>query len=130
MEQHERIKKVRKAFNLTMEQFGERIGVAKSTISNIEKGNRNATDHMIKSICREYNVNEDWLRTGSGGDENMFIPEDAIKYIKMGKAAKTPNEFREFLIQIMESLPDEYCDFLYEEFKRFAENQAKKKGNS
>lgn len=130
MEQHERIKKVRKAFNLTMEQFGERIGVAKSTISNIEKGNRNATDHMIKSICREYNVNEDWLRTGSGGEDNMFIPDDALKYIKMGKAARTPNEFREFLVQIMESLPDEYCDFLYEEFKRFAEIQAKKKGNS
>lgn len=50
-----------------MDQFGERIGnVSKSTISNIENGNRNLTDLMLKSICSEFNVNEEWLRTGNG----------------------------------------------------------------
>lgn len=68
MTQGERVKMVRKKSNLTMDQFGERIGnVSKSTISNIENGNRNLTDLMLKSICSEFNVNEEWLRTGNGG---------------------------------------------------------------
>lgn len=125
-----RIKTLRKRLDLTLEELGTKLGVTKTTVSRWEKGERTISEQTIKLICNELNVNEDWLRTGAGGDENMFVPDDALKYIKMGKAARTPNEFREFLVQIMESLPDEYCDFLYEEFKRFAENQAKKKGNS
>lgn len=62
---NERIKEIRNDSKLTMEKFGERIGVTKSTISNIENGNRNATDHMIKSICREFNCREEWLRYGT-----------------------------------------------------------------
>lgn len=61
---NKRIKKIRKESRLTMEKFGERIGVTKSTISNIENENRNATEHMIKSICREFGYNEEWLRDG------------------------------------------------------------------
>ena len=68
---NERIKELRKELKLTMEKFGERIGVSKATISNIENGNRNATDHMFKSICREFHVNEEWLRSGTG---DMFSP--------------------------------------------------------
>ena len=77
MTQGERIKEIRKALNLTMEKFGENIGVAKSTISNIENNNRNATDHMIKSICREYNVNNLYLQTGKGEMFNA-LPESIL----------------------------------------------------
>ena len=67
MTQGERVKNVRDKAQLTMEQFGERLGgVSKSTISNIENDNRNLTEHMLKSICREFDVNENWLRTGEG----------------------------------------------------------------
>lgn len=77
MKQGERIKELRKALNMTMEQFGEKIGVTKSTISNIENGNRNATEHMLKSICREYNANYDYLVYGDG---EMFddLPETLL----------------------------------------------------
>ena len=51
MTQGERIRELRKTLKMTMEQFGEKIGVTKSTISNIENGNRNATEHMVKSIA-------------------------------------------------------------------------------
>ena len=61
MTQGERIRELRKTLKMTMEQFGEKIGVTKSTISNIENGNRNATEHMVKSICREFNVDYIWL---------------------------------------------------------------------
>ena len=127
---NERLRILRKRLGMSQEAIGEKLGVTKTAVSKMELGTYQITDTMVKLLCSKFNVNEDWLRTGSGGDENMFVPDDALKYIKMGKAARTPNEFREFLVQIMESLPDEYCDFLYEEFKRFAENQAKKKGNS
>ena len=74
MAQGERIKELRKALNLTLEKFGERLGVGKTAISKLEKGERNLTDQMCKSICREFNVNEAWLRDGEG--EMFQIPDD------------------------------------------------------
>lgn len=73
-EQGERIKEVRKSLNLTLEKFGEKLGVGKTAISNIEKGNRNLTEQMALAICREYNVNYDYLIYGDG---EMFdnLPE-------------------------------------------------------
>ena len=65
-----RIKQLRKTLNLTMEEFGKRLGVTRTAISNIESGNRNVTEQMFKSICREFKVTEDWLRTGEG---EMFV---------------------------------------------------------
>ena len=70
-----RIKELRKnVLKLTMEKFGERLGVGKTAISNIENGNRNVTEQMCKSICREFGVNEEWLRYGTG--DILVIPED------------------------------------------------------
>jgi transcriptional regulator with XRE-family HTH domain len=70
-----RIKQLRKTLNLTMEEFGKRLGVTRTAISNIESGNRNVTEQMFKSVCREFKVTEDWLRTGEG---EMFVslPEE------------------------------------------------------
>lgn len=67
---NERIKLIRKDFNMNQEEMGNKLGVTKSTISRIEKGITNITEHMIKSICREFNINEEWLRNGTG---EMFI---------------------------------------------------------
>lgn len=79
MTQGERVKKVRDKAQLTMEQFGERLGgVSKSTISNIENDNRNLTEHMLKSICREFDVNENWLRTGEGDMPRILSEEEEI----------------------------------------------------
>ncbi len=64
---NERIKAARKVLGLTMEQFGARIGMGKSSVSKIEKGANSTTDQTIKSICREFGVSEKWLRTGEGG---------------------------------------------------------------
>lgn len=67
---NERVKQLRKALDLTMEKFGEKIGVKKSAISLIESGKNSLTEQMVKSICREFDVNEEWLRNGTG---SMFI---------------------------------------------------------
>ncbi len=61
---NERVKEIRKSYNLTMEKFGERLGVGKVAISCIESGKNNVTEQMIKSICREFGYREEWLRDG------------------------------------------------------------------
>lgn len=123
--QGERVKNIRVSLKLTMEKFGERLGVTKTAISRIENGERGLTEQMIKSICREFNVNEDWLRTGTGGFENMFIPED-MRYINtVGKLGNEQNEFKKFCISMLMDLPDEYWDFIYNEFKRFEKKKEK-----
>lgn len=51
---------------MTMEKFGQRLGVQKSSISDIESGRRQLTDQMFLAICREFDVNPEWLRDGVG----------------------------------------------------------------
>lgn len=70
MTQGERVKEARKSLNLTLEKFGERLGVRKTAISKIENGENNLTEQMLKSICREFNISEEWLRDGTG---DMFV---------------------------------------------------------
>lgn len=67
---NERIKELRKALGLTLDKFGERVGLKKSSLSQIENGVNGVTEQLFKSICREFNVNGNWLRNGEGG---MFI---------------------------------------------------------
>lgn len=119
MTQGERVKSVRDKKQMTMEQFGEKLGVTKTAISRIEKGDRNLTEQMLKSICREFYVNEDWLRTGSGGPDNMFIPEDMQYLRSIGKLGNEQNDFKKFCINMLMDLPDEYWDYIYKEFKKF-----------
>ena len=64
--QGERIRLLRKHLHLSGEKFGARIGVKKNTVSQIETGKNSLTEQMFKSICREFNVSEHWLRTGEG----------------------------------------------------------------
>lgn len=123
MTQGERVNVVRKAKGMTMEQFGERIGIQKSAVSKIEKDRVNLSDQTAKSICREFNVNEDWLRTGAGGPDNMFIPEDMRYLNAVGKLGNEQNEFKKFCINMLMDLPDKYWDYIYEEFKKFEKKE-------
>ena len=66
----ERIRELRKALGLNQTDFGERIGVKQTSIAGYERGARFPLDTVITSICREFNVNEEWLRNGTG---EMFI---------------------------------------------------------
>lgn len=68
----DRIKQIRKEAGLTQVEFGEKLGVKGNTVTGYETGLRNPTDAVILSICREFGVNEEWLRTGTG---EMFVPE-------------------------------------------------------
>ncbi len=80
MTQGERVKYIRKENDLTLDKFGERLGVTKTTISRIENGVNNLTDQMIKSICREFNVNFDWLKNETG-DPYSNLPKSILEDI-------------------------------------------------
>lgn len=79
MTEGERIKQIRKENQMTLEQFGKKVGVAKTTISRIENGINNVTEQMRKSICREFRVDPVWLTTGEG---DMFI-DQSVELIEM-----------------------------------------------
>ena len=71
----DRIRALRKALDMTQKEFAEKIGLKRNSVASYEIGKNYPMDTVIKSICREINVNEDWLRTGEG---EMFIqlPEE------------------------------------------------------
>ena len=83
---NERLRKLRKTLDLTQREFGERIGVKGNTIAQYELGRNEPIDAVLSLICREFNVNEDWLRNG-GSDEDMFIKlsedEELAMYTQM-----------------------------------------------
>lgn len=68
---NERIRELRKKLRLSGEKFGEKIGLKRVAISQLETGRTTPTNQTIMSICREFNVSEEWLRNGTG---EMFIP--------------------------------------------------------
>lgn len=78
MTQGERVNAIRKKKEMTMEQFGEKIGVQKSAVSKIEKDKVNLTEANIIAICREFDVNENWLRTGEGDMPRKLSEEEEI----------------------------------------------------
>ena len=102
---NDRIKEIRKSKGFTLEKFGQKIGVTKAAISKIEIGNRNVTEQMIKSICREFNVNEEWLRNGTG---EMYLQRDKLQIISEFAAdmIKEPNSFKSRLFEAMAKLDE------------------------
>lgn len=61
-----RIKQLRKELDLTQEEFANQINISRSNLGNIEIGRISVTDRVVDDICNAFNVNHDWLRTGSG----------------------------------------------------------------
>lgn len=78
---NERLRKLRKSLDMTQQNFGARISVKGNTVAQWESGRNEPSDSAISLICREFNVNEDWLRTGSG---KPFIetPSSTIEQLK------------------------------------------------
>jgi transcriptional regulator with XRE-family HTH domain len=101
MTQGERVNQIRKTLDLTLEKFGEKLGVQKSSISKIEKDRVALSDQMAKSICREYNVNYDYLMYGEG---EMFddLPQTIVDELC---AQYDLNDFDKALVEMYVSLP-------------------------
>ena len=74
---NERLKEIRKELRLTQKEFAKKLGITDSGISRLEKGQNQLTDQMIRSICREFNVNYSWLVSGTG-DMFVEVPQTSI----------------------------------------------------
>ena len=121
MTENERVREIRKVKGLTMRQFGEKIGVVGSTISDIENGRRSLNRQNLLAICREFRVNEDWLRTGEG---SMFVEPDEDEEIArfVGDILSDQPDFRRRLISVLSRMtPDEWA-LLEEKTLEFQEN--------
>ena len=70
---NERLKKLRKALDLTQQEFADRIGSKRNTVAKYETDVNPPSAAVVSLICREFNVSEKWLRTGEG---DMFLPKD------------------------------------------------------
>lgn len=98
MTQCERIKDVRNSLGLTLEKFGEKLGVTKTAISRLEKGERSLTEQMTKSICREFSVDYMWLTTGEG---EMFVETDDDFFERIDRIMAGENETRKNMIKML-----------------------------
>lgn len=124
MTQGERVKAIRKELNLTLEKFGKSLGVGKTAISKIENNERNLTDQMVISICREFNVRKEWLVDGTG---EMFVPLSRDEQIEefMGKVLRNePNNFKKRLISVLAKLSEDEWGLLEKKLKEIvSENE-------
>lgn len=119
-----RIKDLRKSLGLTQLEFGEQVGVKANTIGNYEIGLRTPSDAVIRAICREFNVNEDWLRTGEG---EMFNPQDEKLAAFVGSLVADDSEpFKRRMVELLADLAPEEWKLL----EKMAERLTKKEEGS
>lgn len=124
---NERIKNLRKAYDLSQSAFGDRLGVKQNTVATWEAGTRTPSDALITSICREFGVDEVWLRHGEG---EMFRPrsrKDAISAYMGQLLGNQRSEFEEDIIEFMANTRPEFWDMLIEELRPLAKSIAEKK---
>lgn len=101
---NERLKLLRKTLKLSQDAFAERIGMKGSSISLLESGGRNITEQVIKSICREFNVDYIWLTTGDG---EMFIDNDDNFIERIDRIMAGEDEARKNLFKALLEASDE-----------------------
>ena len=103
---NERIKSLRKSLSMTQEEFSKRIGLSRNFIAQVEIGTKTPSDRTISDICREFNADEEWLRTGNG---EMFIPKSKEQLFSelLGEAVKADeNDFKRRLFLALSKLDD------------------------
>ena len=104
---NERIKKLRKALGLTQQEFAERLGIKRNTVANYETDRNTPIDAVISLICREFDVNEEWLRTGEGDMIQQHTRDKELGRF-CGKILKNENDtFKKRLMTALSRLDEE-----------------------
>ena len=108
-----RIREVRNAKGLTQTEFGKRIGFSRPMVANLEgEGRTEIKDHVIHLICKEYNVNEEWLRTGEGEMfSEMSMEEELIEFTRDLLIGENES-FKKRLISALAKLSEDQWDLL------------------
>jgi transcriptional regulator with XRE-family HTH domain len=120
---HNRIKIIRDSQHLTQDAFGKRIGSARNTIANYESGNRVPSNAVVKSICKEFGVNEEWLRTGEG---EMFLPldkEQELARLTVGLLKEESDSFKNRFISMLAKMDDDEWKMLENMVNRLSKKE-------
>ena len=123
---HERLKKLRKALDLTQQEFADRIGSKRNTVAKYETEANTPSAAVVSLICREFNVNEDWLRTGNG---DMFLPVN--RHTQIARLTKQlleeeEDSFKNRFISMLADLSVEEWEFLEFRAKQLYEGNCSK----
>lgn len=127
---NERLIKLRKSLHITQQEFANRLNVSRSTIATYEVGKSNPSDAAVTLICREFNVNEEWLRNGTG---EMFLPTN--RYTEIARLTKQlldeeEDSFKNRFISMLANLNVEEWELLERKLKQlYDENYHNKKEN-
>ena len=125
---NERIRLLRKELGLNQSDFGNKIGVKQGTVAGYESGARTPLDAVVSSICREFDVNEEWLRTGEGEMfEQMTEQQKLLKYTGMllkDKDSAIVNAIQSFIVTY-EQLDDTSKATLEKIVQQFIDNLKK-----
>lgn len=108
----DRFLKIRKKAGITQEAFASRIGLTKNFVSLIETGKREPSDRTIKDICREFDINEEWLRDGVG---EMFVPltrSESIAKFAGGLMKESDDSFKKQLVEVLAELDENEWEVL------------------
>ena len=126
MEIGERIKEARKALKLTQQVFADTIGLKRNTVATYEMGKSLPSDRTIADICREFHVNEFWLRTGEG---EMFSPRTRDTELAdfFGDLLADEPDFRHRLISVLSRLSTDEWELLERMAKKLVEEEQKEK---
>lgn len=127
MTENTRVRELRKSLDLTLEKFGERLGVKKNAISAIENGRNSLTDQMKKAICREFGVDYIWLTTGEG---EMFPDADIELMAAIDRIMADETDIRRNFFKFLSSLSKEEVETMYKimhDAFHFVEEMADKK---
>ena len=119
---YDRIKEIRKDNNLTQGEFGERLGIGKYAVTNIELGRVDPKDNVIKLIAKEFDINEEWIKTGEGGKHPEISSDEKLAKL-IGETIGSEDLFRKNLILTLLELEDsdwEVIKKIYEEMKKKA----------
>lgn len=121
----DRIKAVRKALGLTQDEFSSRIAIKRNTLAVIETQKRATSDIVIKSICREFGVNLDYLLHG---EEPMFASKDVTALDKIEQHLTGDNPFVKAVFMELASLSDQEWEVMYKFMKKVVEDTQKEAG--
>lgn len=120
MEMAKRIKKIRKDAGLRQPEFAEKIGVAQASITSYETGIRYPSKVTMRSICREFNINEEWLLTGKGDMYIEMTVEDEIASFVANVVSGDSEFWKNFIVLLARMTPEER-DVFERKVREFAE---------
>lgn len=116
----DRIRTLRKELGLTQEKFAEKLSMKRNTIANYEIGRNEPIDAVIYLICREFNVNEEWLRHGTG---EMFVKTTPYEnaYNRFGYIMENSSPSKKaaltMLLELLYEVPDDKWELIMRQFE-------------